>query len=150
MGDGPEPGAELVSLILFLRGAGLSLIVLALLHAVFWRALNWGREVERLSPLNALVFAVHTFFISFVLFALGLLSLVWPELLLGRSELGRLLLLCIVIFWVVRLLLQPLLFDRVMREGWTRSLLVRIGATLLWSAYVAVYGRLLIHQFGND
>jgi len=139
-----------VSLIVLLRVAGASLVVLALLHAVFWRALNWDREVERLSPLNARVFAVQTFFIAFVLLALGLLSLARPELLLVRSELARVLLFGVVAFWVARLLIQPLVFDHLMRDGWTRSALVRIGAPLLWAAYVAVYGVALLRQFGSD
>lgn len=139
-----------MSLIVLLRVAGASLVVLALLHAVFWRALNWDREVERLSPLNARVFAVQTFFIAFVLLGLGLLSLARPGLLLVRSELARLFLCGVVIFWVARLLLQPLVFDRVMRDGWTRSPLIRVGAPLLWAAYVVLYGTALLRQFGGD
>ena len=136
-----------MSLSVLLRLAGASLIVLALLHAVFWRALNWGDEVGRLSPLNARVFAVHTFFVAFVLLSLGLLSLVKPDLLLARNELSRLLLCGIVLFWSARLLLQPLFFDRVMRDGWTRLIVVRTSATVLWAAYVAIYGTALLHQF---
>src|SRR5262249_45076470 len=124
-----------------------SLIVLALFHAVLWRALSWGRETERLSPLNARVFAVHTFFIAFVLGALGLLSLVRPELLLVRSELARLLLAGIVVFWIARLAIQPLVFDPVLRLGRWQSPLLRACASLVWMAYVAVYGAALLRQF---
>jgi len=139
-----------LTLSLLLRAAGASLIVLSLLHAVLWRTLAWGRETERLSPLNARVFAVHTFFIAFVLGALGLLSLFEPELLLAPSELGRLLLMGIVAFWIVRLVIQPLVFDPVMRLGWTQSRLVRVGVSLLWAIYVAVYGAALLGQLGAD
>jgi hypothetical protein len=137
-----------MNLALLLRVAGASLMMLSLFHAVLWRTLNWGREMERLSPLSARVFWVHTFFIAFVLFALGLLSLVRPELLLLRSELARLLLLAIVAFWIARLAMQPLVFDRVMRVGWTRSIPLRVGASLVWLIYVAVYGAALLGQFG--
>ena len=136
-----------MSLELLLRGAGLSLIVLSLFHAILWRALDWGNEIKRLSPLNARVFSVHTFFIAFVLTALGLLSLLKPQLLLLPSELARLLLAVIVVFWVARLAIQPLIFDRVMRAGWTRSPLVRVGASLVWIIYVAIYGAALVGQF---
>ena len=135
-----------MNLLLILRAAGVSLIVLSLLHGVLWRKLSWGREIERLSPLNARVFAVHTFFIAFVLGALGLLSLVEPELLVAPSELARLLLTGIVVFWVARLAIQPLVFDPVMRLGWTQSLVVRVGASLVWATYVAVYGTALFGQ----
>jgi hypothetical protein len=134
---------------MLLRSAGASLVLLSVLHAVFWRALNWNSEIQRLSPLNGRVFAVHAFFIAFVLLALGLLSLAKPELLIVRSELARLLLTGVVLFWVARLLMQPLVFDRAMRDGWTRLALVRVGATLLWAAYAAIYGAALLRQVGQ-
>ncbi len=46
-------------------------------------------------------------------------------------------------FWIARLAIQPLVFDRVMVTGWTKSPVLRIGATLLWVGYVAVYGAAL-------
>ena len=131
-----------------MRMAGMSLLLLSLSHAVLWRTLGWGREIERLSPLSRSVFAVHTFFIAFVLFALGLLSLSEPELLLAPSELARWLLVGVVAFWVARFALQPLVFDRAMREGWTRSIPLRVGVNLVWLGYVAVYGAALLGQFG--
>jgi len=135
-------------LALLLRAVGTSLLALSLFHCVLWRTLAWDREIERLSPLNARVFAVHTFFIAFVLGAVGLLSLIRPDLLLAPSELARMLLAGIVAFWVARLAIQPLVFDPVMRLGWTRSPLVRAGACLLWATYVGVYGMALVGQFG--
>lgn len=137
-----------MSLDLCLRLAGISLIILSLLHAVFWRTLNWGREVEALSPLSRRVFAVQTFFVAFVLLGLGLLSLVSPELLLAPTRLARFLLIGVVLFWLARLLLQHWVFDPVMRDTWTRHVLVRAGATLLWSGYVLVYGAALLTQYG--
>lgn len=133
---------------LALRVAGASLVVLALFHVVLWRALNWGEEIARMSPLSARVFSVHTFFIAFVLAALGLLSALAPALLLDRSDLARVLLGAIVVFWIARFIMQPLVFDRVMREGWTRSRVLRVGASLLWLAYVGVYGAALLVQLG--
>jgi hypothetical protein len=138
-----------VTLVLLLRLVGASLVVLALAHALLWRALGWGREIERLSPLSARVFAMHTFFIAFVLFALGALSLAKPELLLAPGDLPRLILCGVVVFWIARLAVQPLVFDRVMRVGWTRSLFVRIGASVLWAAYAAIYGAALLRQWGS-
>lgn len=138
-----------MNLALLLRLAGISLVVLSLFHAVLWRTLAWGKEIDRLSPLNARVFAVQTFFIAFVIGALGLLSLIRPDLLLVPSELARLLLMAIVAFWTARLVIQPLIFDRVMQLGWTRSPLVRVGATLVWLNYVAIYGAALLEQFGT-
>src|SRR4051812_23097675 len=85
LGDGTYAREAPMNLDLLLRMAGVSLIVLSLFHALLWRVLAWDREMGRLSPLNARVFAVHTFFIAFVLGALGLLSLTKPQLLLLPS-----------------------------------------------------------------
>ncbi len=137
-----------MSLLLALRVAGASLIALSLFHAVLWRSLDWGAERARLSPLTASVFAVHTFFIAFVLCGLGLLSLTHPELLLARSELARLLLAATVLFWLARFALQPLVFDRVMQSGWTRHPVVRLGACLVWLFYVLVYAAAFARQLG--
>src|SRR5262249_52353759 len=136
MGHGARAREAAMTLTLVLRVAGASLVVLLLFHAFFWRTFAWDREIERLSPLNGRVFAVHTFFIAFVLGALGLLSLVDPEQLVAPSELARLLLMGIVVFWIARLAIQPLVFDRVMVDGWSRSPVLRVGSNLLWAFYV--------------
>ncbi len=133
-----------------LRAVGASLLVLSVFHAFLWKNLNWGDEIKRLSPLSARVFAVHTFFIAFVLFALGLLSLVRADLLLAPSELGRLMLVGVVLFWLVRLALQPLVFDAVMGSVWATSRFLRAGASVVWVMYVAVYGCALAVQSGAD
>jgi hypothetical protein len=138
-----------VSLDLALRAAGLSLVVLSVFHVVLWRTLDWGREIARLSPLNARVFAVHTFFIAFVLLALGLLSLFRPDLLLARGELARWLLAAVVVFWLARLVIQPLVFDPAMVSGWMRARLLRVGVTVVWALYVVVYGVALLRQLGT-
>lgn len=137
-----------MSLLVCLRIAGGSHVLLALLHTVLWRALGWHREIRTLSTLTARVFAVHTFFIALVLFGMGLLSLLHPELLVAPSPLARLLLLGIVIFWLARLALQCIVFDTAMREGWTRHVAVRVGAMTVWASYVAIYGFAFAQQLG--
>ena len=136
-----------MTLVLLLRIAGASLMVLSLFHAVLWRSLHWNHESSRLSPLNARVFAVHAFFIAFVLFGLGMLSLLRPDLLLSRGELARLLVGAVVLFWFARLCLQFFVFDRVMTLDWTKSLPIRVGAPLLWAAYLVLYGAVLLEQW---
>jgi hypothetical protein len=89
---------------------------------------------------------VHTFFIAFVLAALGILSLSRPDLLLAPSELARLLLVGIFVFWAARLLIQPFVFDPAMRSGSLRSPLLRIGLTVLWASYLVIYGAALLGQ----
>jgi small-conductance mechanosensitive channel len=136
-----------VTLALWLRVAGGSLVLLSLFHAVLWRTLEWSKDTAKLTPLTARVFAVHTFFIAFVLAALGFLSLLEPELLVEPSRLAKVLLCGVVAFWLARLVLQALVFDKVMGRGWTRSPMVRFGAYAAWCGYVAIYGAALLSQF---
>ncbi len=62
------------------------------------------------------------------------------------SDLARLLLYALVAFRLARLLLQPLVFDRAMTDGWTARPVVRVGATALWAGYVLIYGAALFLQ----
>jgi hypothetical protein len=56
----------------------------------------------------------------------------------------------VVVFWIARLVIQPLVFDRVMRTGrLTRSPVIRFGASVLWMFYVAVYAAALATQVRN-
>ena len=60
------------ALTILLRVAGAGLILLAGLHLPIGRHLKWREEAARLSPVNASIFHVHTFFICFVLVMMGL------------------------------------------------------------------------------
>src|SRR5579864_2001506 len=90
LGHGAHVRKVLMTLLLRLSGA--SLLVLSVFHAALWRTFDWGGETNRLSPINRRVFVVHLLFITFVISALGLLSLARPDLLLVPSDLARLLL----------------------------------------------------------
>ena len=116
------------TLVLALRIVGLSHLVLGLAHIVLWRALRWGKECERLTPLTARVFFVHTFFIAFVLMALG----------------------AAVAFWLLRLLAQPLIFDPVLLIGSPYRTPVRVAAVLGLSVTTAVYAWAFAAQFAAE
>jgi hypothetical protein len=133
LGDSPA-GLEAA-----LRIAGATQIALGLAHVAFWRVFGWTAETARLSPLTARVFAAHTFFIAFLLVALGGLALGRADLLIAPSELAELVLGTSLVFWLLRLLAQPLVFDAALADAppWLRAL--RAGAFALLSAYVVVY-----------
>jgi hypothetical protein len=131
-----------------LRLVGASHIVLGAAHVVLWRLFGWTKEIARLSPLTARVFAVHTFFVAFVLLALGALALGRPDLLAAPSDLARLVLGAGLVFWLLRLLAQPLVFDPVLLLDSSYRLPVRIAATLLFTGYVVVYAWALARQVG--
>ncbi|MEO6954665.1 MAG: hypothetical protein ABI321_22895 [Polyangia bacterium] len=119
------------------RLVGASQVVLALAHVVIWRAFGWTKELKAVSPLTARVFALHTFFITFVLAALGSLELFRPDLLVG--ELAHLLLVAAAIFWTLRLVAQPFLFDPVLLVGSPWRTPLRICATGLFATYAAIH-----------
>jgi hypothetical protein len=129
-----------------LQITGASLVFLAFFHLVIWRMLHWTEESARMSPLNARVFAVHTFFVTFVLGALGALTALRPELLLQKSDLGRYVLFATVLFWLCRLLIQLLVFDPVLWLGRPWRTLARIAASLVWCAYSAIFAVALAGQ----
>jgi hypothetical protein len=131
---------------LALRVTGLSLLVLAGLHTVFWRSFDWRGDSQRLTPLNGRVFLAHLLVVVFLLAALGLLLLFRAPLLLERTELARLLSAALVLFFALRLIAQPLLFDPVLLIGSRWRTPVRVLATSLWTAQVAVFAALLGHQ----
>lgn len=136
------------TLLVLLRIVGLSHMLLGVAHVPIWKLFDWTNEIAPLSPLTRRVFAVHTFFIVFVLVALGTLTLVRPELLLTPTALAQLLLGAGVTFWALRLLAQVVVFDPVLLPGTRYGWLLRRAATLLFSIYVLVYGLVLSRQLG--
>lgn len=76
------------TLALLLQVAGAGLILLAVLHVPIGKRLNWQEEAARLSPVNASIFNVHTFFICLVLVMMGLPSLIDPRIFLDQSAAG--------------------------------------------------------------
>jgi hypothetical protein len=130
------------------RLVGASQLALGLGHVALWRLFGWSRELTAVSALTARVFAIHTFFIAFLLVALGALEVLHPELLENRSELGRLLLATVTVFWTLRLLAQPLVFDPVLLRGSRFRTPVRFAATALFAGYVLVYALALGRQLG--
>lgn len=119
------------------RLVGASQLALAFAHLVLWRLFGWTDELRALTPLTARVFAVHTFFIAFVLAALGALELCRPDLLLG--ELAHLVLVAAAIFWTLRLVAQPVVFDPVLLVGSRWRTPLRVCATALFASFAAVH-----------
>jgi len=73
---------------ILLRIAGGGLILLALLHIPIGRKLRWSEDSRNLTPVNAAVFQVHTFFICLVLGLMGLPCLMEPAVFLTPTRAG--------------------------------------------------------------
>ena len=93
--------ASRVSLLLWLRLAGLGLIALSLFHAVLWRSLGWGRVRAALAADRSSIRGSSLLHRVRAL-RVGLALADDPELLLACSELARLLVAAIVLFWLAR------------------------------------------------
>ena len=138
------------TLTLLLRTLGLALVVIGPLHAVFWRVFDWGNESRKLMPLNGRVFVAHLATVVFVVTATGLLLLLRPDLLVVRSELARLLLWALVIFFGLRLLAQLLYFNPLLAVRRRRRRSLRLAATLGWLGCWLVLALALTHQLASD
>ena len=106
-----------MALMTCLRIGGTILLLLALAHFSFAERFHWAEELPRLSLINRQIFLVHTFFIAMVVTMMGILSLVFPELLVDRSPLARLVLAGLAIFWGTRLVFQWFVYDRALWRG---------------------------------
>jgi len=135
---------------LALRVIGAGQVLLGLAHVPLWRTFGWSREMTRVSPLTGRVFAVQTFFVAGVVLALGALTALRPDLLLGADELSRIVLAFAVIFWCLRLAAQPVVFDAVLWHDspWRPPLRALVFAGLF--TVTGVYVWALARQLGVE
>jgi hypothetical protein len=138
-----------MALILHLRIVGASLLCLAVAHIYFGRRLGWREDLVKLTPINRQIFLVHAFFICLTLGLMGILSLLFPETLVARSPLGRLVLVGLVIFWGTRLIFQWFVYDVAHWRGHRENTVAHILFTLLWAYYTGVFAMTLRGQFGG-
>jgi hypothetical protein len=129
-----------------LRIVGASLITLSAAHIFFARHLHWKADTARLTPVNRQIFHVHAFFICLTLVMMGALCLVYPQSLMERTVLARLILIGFVIFWGTRLAFQWLVYDRALWRGHRFNTIVHLLFTGLWSYYTLVFAVALSGQ----
>lgn len=129
---------ETLALLLQIAGAGL--ILLALLHVPIGKRLNWREDAARLSPVNASIFHVHTFFICLVLVMMGLPSLIDPHIFLEKSAAGAWLAWTISAFWGIRLYFQWFVYQGVLWRGKRLETAVHWWFTFVWAGLAVLYG----------
>lgn len=81
---------------------------------------------------------VHSFFIAFTVFLMGVLCLTSPSELLGTT-LGRQISLAIGIFWTVRLFVQFFVYSSKVWKGKMLETTVHILFSLFWTYLSAVF-----------
>jgi hypothetical protein len=93
------------------------------------------------------VFYSHEFFVALSVTAQGALCLFWPQTLLEKSLLARLVLGFLTLFWLCRLAFQFLHYDRSLWRGDRLKTLAHCGFTALWIGLTGVFSWALWQQF---
>jgi hypothetical protein len=116
---------------LHLKIIGMLLMLLALLHAVFPKYFNWKAELSIVSHINRQMMYVHTFFIAFAVFLMGLLCLTSASD-LTATTFGKRISLGLGIFWLTRLVFQFFGYSSLLWKGKTFETTVHILFSILW------------------
>ena len=117
---------------LHLKIIGFCLIGLGLVHIVFPRQFKWKQELSSLSIINREMVYVHTFFIAFTLFLIGLLCLTSATELITTSF-GKRISLGIGIFWTLRLFVQFFVYSAKTWRGKRLETIIHILFSILWT-----------------
>lgn len=118
---------------------GVVLIALALVHIIFPKYFNWKEEMRDLSLINRQMFLVHTFFIAFVVFLMGLLCLLYHTELVGTSF-GNVISMGLAIFWGVRFIFQIAVYSSRLWKGKLFETIIHILFTFIWAYFTVIFG----------
>jgi len=136
-------------LTILLRIAGAGLILLAILHIPIGKQLKWTEDTRRLSPVNASIFHVHTFFICLVLVMMGLPCLIEPEIFLTPTRAGGWITWSISVFWAIRLYFQWFVYPVELWRGKRMETHVHAWFTLVWASLAALFAACGMLQAGG-
>ncbi len=135
-----------VLLLLFLRIAGIGLILLALMHYPIARRLKWREQGRRMSPENASIFLVHAFFICLVLVLMGLPCIVSPVIFLESSRASHWVTWSFAVFWGIRLYFQWFVYQSDLWRGKTIETVLHWWFTFVWAGLAALFAACGIYQ----
>jgi hypothetical protein len=114
-----------------LKIIGVLLIVLAFLHIGFSKYFNWKEELSTLSLINQQMMKVHTFFIAFVVFLIGVICFTSTKEII-ETNLGRKIAFGLSLFWFVRLVFQFLVYSPMLWKGKIFETIMHVLFTLFW------------------
>ena len=133
---------------ILLRIAGAGLILLAILHIPMSRRLNWREDGGRMSPVNASIFRVHTWFICFVLVMMGLPCLLEPGAFLEASRAGAWMAWSFSGFWILRLFFQWFVYPRELWSGKRMETILHVWFTIVWASLAMLFATCGLWQAG--
>lgn len=111
-------------------------MALALMHLGFPKRFIWDKELKSLSLINRQMMVVHTFFVAFTVFLIGLLCLTSSNELI-ETYFGKRIALGLGIFWSVRLFIQFFGYSSDLWKGKTFETAIHILFSLFW-AYLSI------------
>ena len=123
---------------LHLKIIGALLVILALVHFFFPKYFNWKQQLSSLSMINRQMMYVHSFFIAFVVFLIGLLCLTSSNELL-RTTLGKRIALFLGLFWALRLCVQFFGYSSELWKGKSFETTVHILFSIFWTYMSSVF-----------
>jgi len=123
---------------IYLKIAGLILIILGIVHAAFPKRFNWKDELEPLSLINKQMMVVHTFFIALTVFMMGVLSFFYSSELIS-TPFGRVISLGFAIFWFIRLVFQFFVYSKELWKGKTFETVMHIVFSITWIYLTVVF-----------
>jgi len=123
------------SLILAIRFAGLAQLAIAASSLLIPRLLGWKRDVARLQPLTANVFWTYAGYVFATNVAFGLLSALMPQRLAEHSPLAIAVSAFIALYWLSRLVIQFVVFDRADAGG---APLFRVARLLYIAGFASI------------
>ena len=130
-----------------LRLAGLLLLALGLAHVVYPTVFGWKDELQKVSLWTRQVFYSHEFFVALTVAAHGALCLFWPQALIERSLLARLVLSFLALFWLCRLCFQFLHYDKSLWRGNRFKTLAHVAFSFLWMGLTVIFSWALWQHF---
>ncbi|HET8772458.1 MAG TPA: hypothetical protein VFP80_01655 [Thermoanaerobaculia bacterium] len=120
--------------------AGAAQLGIAVSSLLIPRLLGWRAETAQLKPLTRQVFWTYASYILGIHVAFGLLALLAPALLLDGSALARAVCGFIAVYWLVRLTLQFVAFDRSVAAGRPLFRFAEAAYVSTFAYLVLVYG----------
>lgn len=130
-----------------LKIAGCILIALALLHFFIPRHFRWETELSSLSLITRQILYVHTFFIGFMVFLMGLLCLMYASELLNNAF-GDVILFGLFAFWFTRLIFQFFVYSPRLWKGKPFETFIHVLFSAGW-IYLSSVFMLCFLQGGN-
>jgi hypothetical protein len=117
---------------------GVLLMALALLHFYFPKYFSWKQELGKISLINRQIMYVHSFFIAFAVFLIGLLAFTSAGELM-QTSFGKRISLGIGIFWGARLIIQFFGYSSKLWKGKAFETTVHIVLAVFWAYLTAIF-----------